>query len=191
MKRLLATIGVGCLLGLTVSAPPASAATAGTQSAAPTPAAISCSVFSNSTATGGYRVRLDCTGIGMVFGYGTTLGDAQREATLLAQLYANTGLACSAFSVSTDTGGYRVRTDCTGIGMVFGYGSNATDAQDESRLLAQLYTDTGRACSGFSATISGGTYRVRLDCTGVGMVFGYGSSLSEAAAGARLLASIS
>ena len=187
MKQLLTAISVGCLLGAGSLAAPAGAAPA---RAASRLAAVSCSAVSTTTVYGGYRTRIDCTGMGMVFGYGTTVTDAQREAALLAQLYSRTGIVCSGFNVTSATGGYSVRTNCTRMGMVFGFGTTLTAAQQESRLLAQLYTETGNSCTGFSATLSGGSNRVRLNCSRGGMVFGYGSTLTDTAANARLLASL-
>lgn len=156
-----------------------------------TPAAAqSCSAGSSGTTTGGYWVRLWCSGAGFVEGYGSTLTDANLQALLLYQVYQTYGMDCTGSSTSTVTGGYRSSLWCSDILFVEGYGSTLSDASTEARELAKLYPLQGRDCTGSSVSTVSGGYRVRLWCSGLHFVDGIGGTVTGAAQNARLAATI-
>jgi hypothetical protein len=98
--------------------------------------------------------------------------------------------ACSAESSRPVTGGYDVSIFCSGAGFVHGFGSTLTDANLAALQLYQLYADTGVNCSGESVRPILGGYDLSIFCTGAGFVHGFGSSLTDAATEARLLATL-
>ncbi|GGK77762.1 hypothetical protein [Mangrovihabitans endophyticus] len=153
-------------------------------------AAAGCSTRNSDGATGGYSVLLYCSGAGFITGYGSTLTTANQEALLLYQLYTVSGVDCDGRSADTTTGGYSVLLYCSGAGFITGYGSSLSDAAFEARALATLYADQGRDCDGRSVSRSSGGYDVLLYCSGLGFVHGVGSTVTGAAANARLAATL-
>lgn len=150
------------------------------------PAYAACHTSQQGTVAGGYRVRIAC-GAQSFDGFGATVGDANREATLLYQLYVDSGYHCSSQAVSSVTGGVRVRQACSGRDIVDGFGTVLNHATVEARKLAELYAVDGIQCSGQAVSRSSGVYRARLRCGGRA-VDGLGATVTEAAQNARLTA---
>lgn len=156
-----------------------------------TATAADCSTSSSRAVSGGYRVTLFCSGAGYIDGYGSNLGDANREALLLYQIYREFGNDCGGSSTRGVTGGYRVTLWCSRGGYIDGYGTTLTDAASEARELVILQAETGKECTGSSTRRISGGYEVTLWCSRGGYIDGVGGILTDAARNARFAASIS
>ncbi|WP_394613554.1 hypothetical protein JNUCC0626_26930 [Lentzea sp. JNUCC 0626] len=159
--------------------------------AGPANAAGPCSVSNTRTTPGGHMVKLHCSSpTAFIDGFGTTVGDANREGLLLRQFQNNGGPLCSGFLSSPVTGGYEFKLTCTSpTSFADAYGTTLTDAAREARLLKEIAPD--RHCShDFISTVSGG-YKVKASCTKPTIFFeGVGATVTQAAENARLASGI-
>lgn len=96
---------------------------------------------------------------------------------------------CNARTPSSTPGGVVVRVTCSSpTAFIDGYGSNSTDANREALLLRQFQVTVGPTCSGSSSRADTGGYSLRMTCNSpTNFVTAYGTTLSDAAAEARLL----
>ena len=97
---------------------------------------------------------------------------------------------CSSSGSGPVTGGYDVTIYCSGAGYIHGYGTTLTDANLEALYLYQIYSSTGVNCSGQSTGRVTGGYDATVFCTGAGFIHGYGTTLTDAAGEARVLAGL-
>lgn len=165
----------------------------GPAAAAPAPAeapraAVTCGTGVPVATTGGYRVLLNCPGVGYVSGAGTTAADADARARALADTSAATGRACTTGAVNTTTGGYLAVVECGGLPWVFGRGTTLTDAAHLAHLQATDAMAHGKVCSTVASNTTPGGYLAAIECTGLDRLIGRGTTLTEAASFARALA---
>ncbi|MFD4675508.1 hypothetical protein ACFWNN_37675 [Lentzea sp. NPDC058450] len=157
----------------------------------PASAAGPCSVSNTRTTPGGHLVKLHCSSpTAFIDGFGSTVGDANREGLLLRQFQNNGGPLCSGFLSSPVTGGYEFKLNCTSpTSFVDAYGTTLTDAAREARLLKEIAP--GRYCShDFIRAVPGG-YKIDASCTKPTIFFeGVGATVTQAAENARLASGI-
>ncbi|GAA1266468.1 hypothetical protein [Saccharothrix xinjiangensis] len=151
-------------------------------------AAVTCGTGVPVATTGGYRVLLNCSGVGYVSGAGTTAADADTRARALANTSAATGRACTTGAVNTTTGGYLAVVECGGLPWVFGRGTTLTDAAYLAHLQATDAMSRGKVCSTVGSNTTPGGYLAVIECTGMDWLIGRGTTLTEAASFARALA---
>jgi len=153
----------------------------------PASAAGPCSVDSTRTTPGGYVAKVSCSSpTAFIDGYGSTTGDANREALLLRQFQSNGGPLCSGDSSRTAVGGFRVSMSCAKpTSFVDAFGTTLTDAAREARLLKEIAP--GRFCTHDTVRAISGGYEVKGGCTKPTVWFsGVGSTVTQAAENARL-----
>ncbi|MCS7475516.1 hypothetical protein ACFFQW_15030 [Umezawaea endophytica] len=97
--------------------------------------------------------------------------------------------SCSTRTPSSTPGGVVVRVVCSGpTAFIDGYGNDSTDANREALLLRQFQVTVGPTCSGTSSRVDTGGYSLRMTCSSpTNFITAYGTTLSDAAAEARLL----
>lgn len=157
----------------------------------PASAAGPCSLITTRTTAGGHEAQLQCSNpIAFIDGFGSTIGDANREGLLLRQFSVNGGPTCSGSSTNTATGGYEAHLTCNGpISFVNAFGTTLTDAAREARLLTEMAPRGG--CTHDSVRAVRGGYEVAASCTNPIIFFdGIGSTVTEAAENARLASGI-
>lgn len=96
---------------------------------------------------------------------------------------------CNTGSARSTPGGVVVDIACTSpTAFIDGYGNNAGEANREALLLRQLQLTLGPWCSGSSSRADTGGFAVRMACSPpTNFITAYGTTLSDAAAEARLL----
>lgn len=154
---------------------------------APALAAGPCNVSLTRTTPGGYVVKTSCSSpTAFIDGYGTTTGDANREALLLRQFQLNGGPLCSGSLTRAAVGGYQAKLTCSNpTSFVDAYGTTLTDAAREARLLKEIAP--GRHCSHSLVRAVSGGYEVKGSCSKPTVFFsGVGSTVTQAAENARL-----
>jgi hypothetical protein len=153
---------------------------------------VECSGWKIRGVSGGYEVSLSCDyALLSVVGFGSNLTAAASNGRKLAELYADTEVECSGWKIRGVSGGYEVSLSCDyALLSVSAYGSNLTDAATEGLLLAKLYSETGKECSGTDIKSASGGYKVVLKCGFGDYPEGVASTLTGAAQNARLAASI-
>lgn len=153
----------------------------------PAGAAGPCSVNHTRTTTGGYVVKMTCSKPdAFIDGYGSTTGDANREALLLRQFQNNRGTLCSGYLSRAAVGGFQAKLSCSSPdSFVDAYGTTLTDAAREARLLKEIAP--GRHCSHSLVRAISGGYEVKGSCSKPTVFFsGVGSTVTQAAENARL-----
>lgn len=122
-------------------------------------------------------------------GAGNTATDAANNSYRFAELFATFGSYCSITGTMTLVpGGYRLQTSCSNPGYLMqGAGSTLTDAANNAADFVELSLQTNRRWSVSSVSLSGAGYRVYAVSGGY-FVYGYGSTLTDAAANAVALA---
>lgn len=113
-------------------------------------------------------------------------------AVMAAQPAAAAG-ACSARTPSSTAGGVVVRISCSSpTAFIDGYGSNSTDANREALLLRQFQVTVGPTCSATSSQANTGGFSLNMTCSSpTNFILAFGTTLSDAAAEARLLEAMS
>ncbi|MCP2251072.1 hypothetical protein [Lentzea aerocolonigenes] len=153
----------------------------------PAAAAGPCSVNLTRTTPGGYVVKTSCSSPNaFIDGYGSTTGDANREALLLRQFQNNTGTLCSGNLSRAAVGGFEVKLSCSSpSSFVDAYGTTLTDAAREARLLKEIAP--GRHCGHSLVRAVSGGYEVKGSCSKPTVFFsGVGPTVTQAAENARL-----
>jgi hypothetical protein len=153
----------------------------------PAQAAGPCSVSTTRSTPGGFVVKTSCSKpTAFIDGYGSTTGDANREALLLRQFQNNGGPLCSGNLSRSAVGGFEVKLGCTKpSSFVDAFGTTLTDAAREARLLKEIAP--GRFCSHSLVRAISGGYEVKGSCSKPTVFFsGVGSTVTQAAENARL-----
>lgn len=153
----------------------------------PASAAGPCNVNVTRTTPGGYVVKMSCSKpTAFIDGYGTTTGDANREALLLRQFHTNGGPECSGNLSRAAIGGFEVKLSCSSpTSFVDAYGTTLTDAAREARILKEIAP--GRHCGHSLVRAVSGGYQVKGSCSKPTVFFsGVGSTVTQAAENARL-----
>jgi hypothetical protein len=153
----------------------------------PAMAAGPCSVNTTRTTAGGLVVKTSCSKPNaFIDGYGSTTGDANREALLLRQFQVNGGPLCSGDLSRGAVGGFQVKMSCSSPNsFVDAYGTTLSDAAREARLLKEIAP--GRHCGHYLVRAISGGYEVKGSCSKPTVFFsGVGSTVTQAAENARL-----
>jgi hypothetical protein len=111
---------------------------------------------------------------------------AVAAAVLFAPAAPASAAECSSFTTTT-TGGYRVNLTC-GSRYIAGVGTTQAEADQRARSLLATATTTGRVCTTQANSARAGGYLVMLSCDTVGSVIGVGTTLTDAALFAHVLA---
>jgi hypothetical protein len=153
----------------------------------PASAAGPCNVTTTRATPGGYTVKVSCSKPNaFIDGYGSTTGDANREALLLRQFQNNGGPLCSGNLSRAAVGGFEVKLSCSSpTSFVDAYGTTLTDAAREARILKEIAP--GRHCGHSLVRAVSGGYQVKGSCSKPTVFFsGVGSTVTQAAENARL-----
>jgi hypothetical protein len=153
----------------------------------PAMAAGPCSVSTTRTTPGGHVVGMSCSKpSAFIDGYGSNVGDANREALLLRQFQVNGGPLCSGLLSRAAVGGFEVKLGCSKPSSgVDAFGTTLSDAAREARLLKEIAP--GRFCSHSLVRRVSGGFEVQGACSKPTVFFsGVGSTVTQAAENARL-----
>ncbi|TWP50419.1 hypothetical protein FKR81_19775 [Lentzea tibetensis] len=96
---------------------------------------------------------------------------------------------CNAKPARSTTGGVMVGITCSSpTAFIDGFGDNASDANREALLLRRFQVTVGPTCSGTRSRTATGGFELGMTCSGpTNFITAYGTTLSAAAAEARLL----